>query len=227
MLGRYVNLQELDDGRNIMTLPIKAGSRVWGVLDIEAMPFARYNLYTERLLQVIMDLVSPALEHAVDSETALAATEMDKHTGLPTYPQFHAILEKDLYRAEIQHGSLSVIILEIANADDIRMEYGNEKYYSFLVRFVENLRKFTQGKADLFHYRAEHQLALLYPNLDFDGASLSCLEILSMVTSTEWTINDKPLSVDAVIGYASHGEKKQKADELLDGAEHLLEMQKV
>ena len=227
LLSHYVNLQELDDGRNIITLPIKAGSRVWGVLNIEAMPFARYNLYTERLLEVIMALVSPALEHAVESENTLAEAEPDRHTGLPTYPQFHAILEKDLYRAEVQKGSLSVIILEIANAEDLRTEFGSEKYYTLLVRVVDELRTLTLGKAHLYHYQAEHQLALLYPNLDFDGASLSCLEILSMITSTEWTINEKPVSVDAVVGYASVGDRKQTADELLDSAEHLLEMQKV
>ncbi len=227
LLSHYVNLQELDDGRNIITLPIKAGSRVWGVLNIEAMPFARYNLYTERLLEVIMALVSPALEHAVESETALAEAEPDRHTGLPTYPQFHAILEKDLYRAEVQKGSLSVIILEVANAEDLKAEFGGEKYYTLLVRVIDELRTLTHGKAHLYHYQAEHQLALLYPNLDFDGASLSCLEILSMITSTEWSINKKPVSVDAVVGYASVGDKKQSADELLDSAEHLLEMQKV
>lgn len=227
LLSHYVNLQELDDGRNIITLPIKAGSRVWGVLNIESMPFARYNLYTERLLQVIMALVSPALEHAVESETTLAEAEPDRHTGLPTYPQFHAILEKDLYRAEVQKGSLSVIILELANAEELKSEFGSEKYYTLLVRVIDELRTLTQGKAHLYHYQAEHQLALLYPNLDFDGASLSCLEILSMVTSTEWSINEKPVSVDAVVGYASVGEKKQSVDELLDSAEHLLEMQKV
>lgn len=227
MLNRYVNLREIDDGRNIMTMAIKAGSRIWGVLNIEAMPFERYNRHTERLLQVIMALVSPALEKAVDNETTIAGGESDRRTGLPTYSQFHAILEKDLYRTQLQKGHLSVIILEIANAEDLRKEHGDEKYYALLGRMVAALGTLTESKARLFRYQQENQLALLYPNLDFDGASLSCLEILSMVTSTEWIVDEHPVSIDAVVGYASLGEKKQTVDDLLDAAEHLLDMQKV
>ncbi len=227
LLSRYANLRELDDQRNIMTLPIKAGTRVWGVLSIEAMPFERYNLNTERLLQVIMALVSPALENAVENQTTLADAQMDKHTGLPTYSQFHAILEKDIYRAKLTHGHLSVVIVEIANTKDLRSQFGDEKYYALLLGLVRSLEGLAEGKAHLFHYQEDGQLALLYPNLDFDGASMSCLEILSMITTTEWTINEQSVSIDAVVGYASLGDEKQTADDLLDNAEHLLEMQKV
>lgn len=227
LLNRYANLEELDDGRNIMSLPIRAGTRLWGVLDIESMPFERYNLYTERLLQVIMALVSPALEKAVENESTLGDAAMDRRTGLPTYSQFHAILEKDIYRAEIERAHLSVIILEIANSDDLRTTHGDEKYFTVLLALVRSLEQIAEGKAYLFHYQQESQLVLLYPNLDFDGASLSCLEILSMITSTQWMIDEKPVSIDALVGYASLGDKKLSADELLDSAEHLLEMQKV
>lgn len=227
LLNRYTNLRELDDGRNIISLPIKAGSRMWGVLDIEAMPFERYNLHTERLLQVMMALVSPALDKAVENESALGDSAMNQHTGLPTYSQFHAILEKDIYRAELARAHLSVIILEIANADDLRAAHGDQKYYAVLLSLIRSLEGLTQGTAYLFHYQEESQLALLYPNLDFDGASLSCLEILSMISSTQWTIDEQPVSIDAIVGYASLGEKRLSAEELLDAAEHLLEMQKV
>ena len=52
-------LARMDNGRNIITLPIVIGRRAWGVLNVEEMPFARYNLYSERLLQVIRREVEP------------------------------------------------------------------------------------------------------------------------------------------------------------------------
>ncbi len=227
MLTRYANLQELDSGRNIITLPVMAGRQVWGVLNIEQMPFERYNRYTERLLQMILSLVSPALEKAIEYESTLAAAEMDLHTGLPSYSHFHTLLERELYRTGIQKGSLSVIIVELANAPDIRGEQGDERYYVLLNRIVDLITQLAGNRATLFHYKQEHQLSLLFPNLDFDGASLFCLELLSAISSTEWLVDEVPLSVDIVVGYAALGEKKQSADDLLESAERLLEMQKV
>lgn len=227
MLTRYANLQELDTGRNIITLPMTAGRQVWGALNIEQMPFERYNRYTERLLQMILSLVSPALEKAVEYESTLAVAEMDLHTGLPSYSHFHTLLERELYRTEIQKGSLSVIIVELANAQEIRGDQGDARYYALLNRVVDLIAQLAENRATLFHYKQENQLSLLFPNLDFDGASLFCLELLSAISSTEWHVEEVPLSVDVVVGYAALGEKEQSADDLLESAEQLLEMQKV
>lgn len=227
LLSRYANLRELDTGRNIMTLPIMIGRQVWGVLNIEKMPFERYNRYTERLLQMILSLVAPALEKATEYESTLAVAEMDLHTGLPSYSHFHTLLEREAYRTGLQKGSLSVIIIEVTNAEDLRRDNGDEGYFGLLNRMVDLLSQLAEKRATLFRYKQENQLSVLFPNLDYDGASLFCLDFLSAITSTDWRIGEAPVSVDVVVGYAAIGEKARRADELIDSAERLLEMQKV
>ncbi|WP_455383418.1 sensor domain-containing diguanylate cyclase [Salinispira pacifica] len=227
LLSRYANLQELDSGRNLMTLPVTSGRQVWGALNIEKMPFERYNRYTERLLQMILALVSPALEKAVEYESTLAVAEMDLHTGLPSYSHFHALLEQEFYRTGLMRGSLSVIIIELTNAADIREEQGDDRYYGLLNQLVDLLSQRAENRATLFHYKQENQLCLLFPNLDFDGASLFCLELLSSISSREWRTEEHQVTVDVVVGYAALGEKMKDADDLLQSAEGLLEMQKV
>lgn len=227
MLTQYSNLNDFDTGYNIMTFPISAGRRVWGVLNIGAMPFGKYNRYTQRLVEVILALVSPSLEKAVEYEMTVAQAELDVRTGLPLISQFHALLEKEVYRTGLQKGTLSVILLELTNAQEIRDRHGQDGFYALLNNVIDEVQKLSNNRADMFHYRNQNQIAVLYPNLDFDGASLFCLEVLSAVTTHEWTINQTPVSIELIVGYSAIGDKRETADELLRNAEQLLEMQKV
>ena len=227
LLAQYANLQELDGGRNILTFPVAAGRRVWGALTIGAMPFGKFNRHTQRLIEMILALVSPSLDRATEYEMTLAQAEVDMHTGLPLISQFYTLLEGELYRVRLQNGTLSVVILEVVNADEIREQHGQEGYYQILNRMIDELQRLSDNQADIFRYRTDNQLAVLYPSLDFDGASLFCLELLTAVSTTPWEVNGTAVSVDAIVGYSALDEKRQTSTELLRGAEQLLEMQKV
>jgi len=227
MLAQYANLSDLDSGRNILTFPVTAGRRVWGALTIGAMPFGKFNRHTQRLIEMILALVSPSLDRATEYEMTLAQAEVDMHTGLPLISQFYTLLEGELYRIRLQNGTLSVVILEVVNADDIRERHGQEGYYQILNRMIDELQRLSDNQADIFRYRTDNQLAVLYPKLDFDGASLFCLELLTAISTAPWEVNGTAVTVDAIVGYSALDEKRQTSAELLRAAEQLLEMQKV
>ncbi len=68
---------------------------------------------------------------------------------------------------------------------------------------------------------------MLYPHLDYDGASLFSLETLGMINEKEWTLNEQIVNLEVMIGYASLSEEQLEAEGLLQIAENILEMQKV
>ena len=227
MLLQYENLRKMDTGRNLITLPIAAGRKIWGVLNIEEMPFAKYNLYTEKLLMMILDLAGPALERAIEYESVIQQAEVNPLTGLPSFSQFYSLLQQDLRRTMLQKGTLSVIILEFLNFYALVEEFGKEKIYTLIAGILEELKRLSGSKASFFHYKGENQIAALFPNLDFDGASLFSLETLELINGSDWKINEKPLNLETVLGYAALGGKEMTVDEILQVAENILEMQKV
>jgi GGDEF domain-containing protein len=226
MLLQYNHLKEIDRGRNLMTLPIKAGRKVWGILNIEDMPFSRYSQYTEKLLLMTVSLAAPALEKAVEYDSVIRQEE-NAVTGLASFSHFYSLLQKNLDRMLIQRGTLSIIILEITNYGDLSEEFGEQKVLTFVTRMARMLRELCNNKAAVFQYKQNHQVVLLFPNLDFDGASLLCLEILSEIGESSWHLDGRDLFLEAVLGYASLGEDRRTADEMIEIAENLLEMQKV
>ncbi len=227
MLIQHANLARMDSSRNLLTLPITAGTKIWGVLNIEEMPFIKYNQYTEKLLSMILALAAPALEKAIEYESVITQKEINPETGLPSFSHFYSLLQKDLQRLTVQKGTLSIIIIELLNFTDLSADFGEKKIYTVIGQLAEQLRIASLNRANLFHYKADGQLVILFPNLDYDGASLFCLDILSTINEYQWNIDGQEIALETALGYAAVGDEQMDADKMLEISENLLEMQKV
>ena len=227
MLLQYENLRKMDSGRNLLTLPLYSGRKTWGVLNIEDMPFIKYNHHTEKLLLMISSLAASALERAIEYEAVTRQAEVNQYTGFPQYTEFFTLLEKMLERAIIEQGTLSVIIMELINFDSLVADSDRKSVFALMIELAAELRKLSHNKAIIFHYKDENQVVLICPNLDFDGTSLLSLETLGIINEREWRTNDKAVDMDVVLGYAALGEKEMTGEKIMQVAENILEMQKV
>ncbi|MBN1411435.1 MAG: hypothetical protein JW969_11375 [Spirochaetales bacterium] len=227
MLIKNEGIKKMDTGRNLFTVPILAGHNIWGVLNIEELPFEKYNLYTEKLLLLIMALAGPALDRAIEYDTFAVHEAVHPVSGLPAFSQFFVILETELNRVNIEKQTLSIFILELTNYPELAGELGKELVFRFYTGLSESIKKLSEGHARVFHYKSDSQICLLYPNLDYDGASLFCLNLLEMINTAEWHVRAQIIIPEIILGYASLGESQHSADELINVAENLLEMQKL
>jgi predicted signal transduction protein with EAL and GGDEF domain len=227
MVMQYENLERMDKGRNILTVPVTVGHKVWGVFNIEDIAFEKYNLFTEKYLLMIMALVAPALEKAMEYEAFSIQENVNMVTGFPPFSHFYIILEQELSRVKLEKGTLSVIIVELVNYDTLLHELSKDGVFSLFVLLSERIKELSDNKAMFFHYKNDNQISFILPNLDYDGCSLFCLNILEMINKQDWEINKKKVLPGIVLGYTSLGEEKQSAEDLLTIAENLLEMQKV
>jgi GGDEF domain-containing protein len=227
MLLENEQLARLDSGRTLIVLPIAAGRRIWGALSVEEMPFEKYNLYTERLLTLIMALAGPALERAIEYDTVVRQEDINPVTGLPSFSQFLALLERELARQDAQHGTLAVMVLELQNFQALAAERGRQPVLGLLAEVAAAARETAGGAARLFHYKGESQLAMLVPNLDADGASLFSLKLLGRVNERQWMLRGERVFLELILGFGVRGAPGQTAQDLLASAENLLDMQKV
>jgi GGDEF domain-containing protein len=227
MLLENEQLARLDTGRALIVAPIAAGRRIWGVLAVEEMPFEKYNLYTERLLGLIMALVAPALEKAIEYDAVVRQEDTNPVTGLPSFSQFSALLERELARQDAERGTLAVMVLELLNFQALVTEHGRGPVLGLLGEVAAVARETAGAAARLFHYKGEAQLALLVPNLDADGASLLSLTLLGKANEKQWMLRGARAFLELILGFGVRGAPGQTAQDLLESAENLLEMQKV
>ncbi len=227
MLLEYDNLSKMDKKRNIFTFPINFSSSSWGILNIEEMPFTKYNLYVEKILSILVDLAAPEIERAVEYESVIKFDEINPHTNLPAYSQFYTMLEKSVDKATAGNNHFSIVIIELLNFSELVSDFGEESTFKLIMELLDKLNTLSTNKIDLFHYKESCQLALYYPDIDYDGASMFCLQTLGIINNTSWKIYDRTLVLDAILGYSSFGNQPIPVEELLSVAENLLEMQKV
>jgi len=227
MVMQYDNLKRMDVGRNIITVPIRAGYKVWGVFNIREMPFEKYNLYTEKNLLLIMALAAPALEKSLKYEALAVNEQVNPITDFPPFSQFYIYLEQELSIEKMEKGTLSVIIIELNNYMELFEKFGKDDIFSFFIHIKERIQELTEGKSRFFHYKSDNQISFLFPNLDYDGCSLYCLDILEMVNKRKWEINKKEVFPEIILGYTSLSDDNQSAQDLLSIADNLLEMQKI
>ncbi len=227
MLFGHEVFSRMNTERNILTYPINISSATWGVLNIESMPFTKFNLYTENILSILVDLAGPAIERAVEYELMIKHADVNSFTGLPSPLQFMTVIEKEMDKLLHSEGVFSIVLLEITGFDRMSSEYGEAKTYALLMRFFDEITKISDNQIDIFHYKEQNQFALYYPNIDYDGAAFFCFQSLGMISSTPWNIDDNDVHFEVVFGYAATGRERQSVDELLESAEQLLEMQKV
>ncbi len=227
MLLEYENLRKMDNKQNILTYPIVFSSSSWGILNIEEMPFTKYNLYVEKILSILIDLAAPEIERAVNYESIVIHKEINEYTGLPSYEQFHSLIEININKAISSNKTFSVIVVEIQNFSDLSSDFGIDKSYKLMILLMAKLNELAKNKIDFFHFKEDNQIAIYYPDIDYDGASLFCLETLGIINGSNWVINDQKIVLDAILGYSSLGHQELSVEELFIVAENLLEMQKV
>lgn len=227
MILQYDNLYKMESGRNILTIPLVLHDNVWGVVNIQKMPFEKYNLYTERILQLIVELVSPPLERALSFEAIVTEADYSPVTNLPLFSRFYNYLSAEIEkRKEMQQAHLSLVILEIINYDRIEAEF--DKKAAFLLKQVAGeLIRIGQQDIHVFHYKENNQLAIVFPLMDSDGISMFGLDALEAINSKEWMINEHPTDIEAVIAYSTFSEEFDTAEKMITHAESLLQMQKM
>ena len=226
-INNIEQLKKMDRGRNIITKPIPLSKKVWGVLNIEEMPFVKYNIHTERLLDIIISLSEPALTRAVEHDRQISRSETDSDTNLPLFSQMYSNLNRFITSSTLGTTRLSMLILEIRNFNELTEAYAVSELKRLFLNLTDDILMASAGLAEFYMFKSDNQMAVLVPGIDSDGTSLLCLEILEKVNTNRWKIGTSEINLEMIIGYSSLGENASDAEGLITHAEHLLEIQKI
>lgn len=226
MLQKYQNLKALDNGSSIITVPITVDNQVWGVLNIEKIPFVKYNLYTEQLLLMIADLASPIIRNAI-RYSSLVHKEIDPVTGFNSISEFHAVLKEEFTNAHQNKLNLSLLLVELINANAIAEQFQTHDALLIFKEISQLVQYLSKGKVLIFQYKETFQCAAILPNMDFDGASMFCLSLIEQNSKKTYYIKGQIVNPEIVIGYSSLRPNHRSEEDLILLSENLLLMQKI
>ncbi len=223
-LARYDTLRRVDRGTAVYAAPLRAGTRAWGVIVIEDLPFERFNAHTEHLLLLVAAVAAAPLQQAIAYEAGLEPADRAGDTGYPRFEQLARVLPSEVACRAAEGGSLSVVLIEVVNYHRLASGAGPDRAADVVARVFRAAKEAAAGSVRCFHYKHEGQLAVICPDLDFDGAALLALDFLRWASETAWPDDIGEGRPEFRVGYSSLARGVEDADALLSMAENLLAM---
>ena len=217
---------KLDYEFNILTYPIRVRGRVWGVLNIEDLPFERYSLYTESVLEILLSLVEPYLSDILDHEALFDQREVDDDTGLPQATQLYRTLAKDIEHRGQSGAEISLIVIEISNFADLLDTCPRQELKKLFPRIKEEFDAAHNMKSRAFHFKNDNQMAFVIGGLGQDGTSFLCLDLLSTIPGMGLEISGQPVPLEVIVGFSTSHDGVS-GENMIGIAENLLEMQRI
>jgi GGDEF domain-containing protein len=227
ILQKHSNLQEIDNKQNIITVPINIGNHVWGIINVEEMPFVKYNLYSEQLLMMIADLSAPIINNAIRFDEISRKGEIDAITGLPALDEMFSTLKEEYARSVADNSKLSLVIFEMTNSEEFLEEYSKDQVRTVFRDIIQIIKTESKKDSYVFQYKEEFQFALILPNVDYDGAAMMCLSFIEKINTHEFNVSGNTVMPEIILGYSSMRANLKSEEDLMILAENLLEMQKI
>jgi len=226
MLQKYQNLKSLDNGNSIITVPITIDNQVWGALNIERIPFIKYNLYTEQLLLMIADLAAPIIRNAI-RYSSLVHKEVDPVTGFNSISEFYEVMKEEFANAQHNKLNMSLLIVECINSAEIVEKFSMRDALLVLKEIAQLVQQLAKGKVFIFQFKETFQFAAILPNMDFDGTAMFSLSLIEQNSKKTYYVKGQIVNPEIVIGYSSLRPNHQSEEDLILLAENLLLMQKI
>jgi hypothetical protein len=226
MLLDSSEFDRFEDSKNVITMPILVKDKPWGVLDIEDLPFERYSLYSESVLSILLGLAEPYLRAITEYDTLHALSEVDPDTGYPQFPVLYANLGRELERRAFDTGSVSLVVVEMANFEEALGRCPRADLKRHLFRVLAGFEETSKTKFQAFHFKSDGQAAFLIPGLDQDGASFLCLDLLTFCSGLDLPVGEITMPLELIVGFAASTGGGGLPDALIERAEGLLSMQR-
>ena len=175
--GRLVSLNSLLSGTEeeesaggiIICAPVlDTSGKPYGVINIEKIPFVKFNPLALRMTGLISDWCGAALENALIYKDAKEKDIIDDETGAYNAVYLQKRLQEEFQRARRYRIPLTVMVLELAEFE----QYLPEKKPEALRLVSQLLKKMIRSVDLLFRMNEPARFVLVLPNTDLVGARI-------------------------------------------------------
>lgn len=168
----------LPDSDTLIAAPLlTSGNKVLGVLNIEKLPFLKFNSQTIRMAEVFSGWCADALENALLYSDTKSKTITDDITGAYTISYMNARLLEECARARRYKTDLAMIVLDILGY----VEYSESEQREILTALSKALKTLLRNIDLLFSGDEPGRYIILMPNTPLVGAKVVGRKIVELV----------------------------------------------
>jgi len=214
------------DGRARLVLPLVAGERISGYLEVTSPLGRRFREAEVELASLLAAQTAAALERARAFRALQSRSATDTLTGLYSRWYFYERLYAEVARARRYRQPLTLVVCEVDGEEDLTLAHGPAFRDAVLVAMARLLQTSLRDKVDVACRLGGGRFALLLPNTSHtpEAAGLVAERIRARVASTRLS-NDELGALGRFtmsLGVAGYPDAAEDADELASAAEERL-----
>jgi len=215
--------QKEEQVKVIISAPIKESDKVIGVLSVCSFKKDGFTPIEKRLLGIIADQISVALERSRLFAEMKESAERDELTKVYNFRYFEKFFDKE-YELAIRHNQpLSLIVLDFDHLKYFNDTYGHQAG-NRLIKTIAQLIQRKVRKTDWVTRFGGDEFTIVLPQTNQAGAMLVAEKIRSEIAKQEMKFNGKSYHLTASLGVATcyKEDKSFNAKMLVSRADHAL-----
>jgi len=174
------DFSELESSEIIISAPLVGSNKqTLGVLNIEKLPFVKFNPHTVRMASLLADWCGAAVENARTYKETKDRNISDEITNAYTYSYLQERLKEEFSRARRYKTPLSVLSLDIADFSTF-----SDKVKQDVLTVLSLVLKSKLRDVDLlFHGSTSGRYVIILPDTPVEGALLPKQRILEEINA--------------------------------------------
>ena len=169
-------LDGFDKAGLIMSAPVlRKDESIVGVINIESLPFFDFNSNTVKIFETLAYWISIVVDRSIQFHNLKDRNVADEITGAYNYPYFQKRLSYETARAKRFHSTISLVLLEIRNFEEMTESEKNNVLvvlnwiFSHILREIDIISK----------YKNDSTFAIMLPG----QSSMDSEKVLQRLTS--------------------------------------------
>jgi len=172
----------------LVSVPIlETGGKVSGVINIERMPFVKFNPLALRMIAIIAEWAGTAIENALVYSDAKAKSISDELTGAYSSAYLLQRLTEEVQRSRRYNLPLSLIAIEMVGF----AQFSEQTKYDLMVVFSKLVSSIIRGVDLFFQGDTPGYYLLILPNTDLGGARILVGKLLTEITSFMFRVSEQ------------------------------------
>lgn len=207
---------------NLFSVPLIAGDQVIALLTLGFREMDSFSQAKLSYVYTVRDQVAQLIWNLILQERMQSQAQVDNLTGLLSYTYFQGVLERELAKADAYATSVTVMILDINNIQEINQTQGHRAGDEAICHLAATVRRLIRGVDTVARYGGDDVVVIL-PETEPQAANEIAQRFMEGV-KTHLPHHLRNLSVS--IGHATYPDDIKDRDRLLKLAEKALHLAK-
>lgn len=207
---------------NLFSVPLIAGGQAIAMLTLGFREMDAFSQAKLSYVYSLRDQIAQLIWNLILQDLMKNQAQVDNLTGLLSYTFFQGVLEREMSKAHSQNSSVSIMILDVNNIEEINQSLGHQAGDDAICHLASTVRRLSRGLDTIARYGGDEVVVIL-PETDRSAADEIAQRFLDGL-KVHLPGHLKNLSIS--IGHATYPDDAKTQEKLLKLAEQALHLAK-